>query len=398
MKISLLGQGFEPESINAVGKHLIELLSRKVFHTFTGISAFASEAGIIGLSDHFNTAKANFKNLNLIVGIDEEGTSKEALLEILNLNINSYIFYQEEPPIFHPKIYLFEGDAITTLIIGSSNLTARGLFGNVESALLIEFPKKDAQGTQLIAELKNYFKGLFDFNDPNLFKISEENIQDFIYRGIVPLENTRNKKHGKRPTEGKKENKEFLIFIPKRPTAKIPKEFRGKSKTNRKINKILEELETNDIIEIKLGSQVWQKTKLPSSDAQQVSGNTAITGVLRLGDANFKIDGEKIDRNTYFRDSVFGDLNWTSEPRANNSPLQIAKCKFKITIVNKDLGVHELKISHDPDRISGQHNIPTTIHWGRTLNSFLKKNNVTGKTLKLYYPDSEGNPFSIIIE
>ena len=92
MKISLLWQGFEPESINAVGKHLIELLSRKVFHTFTGISAFASEAGIIGLSDHFNTAKANFKNLNLIVGIDEEGTSKEALLEILNLNINSYIF------------------------------------------------------------------------------------------------------------------------------------------------------------------------------------------------------------------------------------------------------------------------------------------------------------------
>lgn len=151
MKITLLGQGFEPESINAVGKHLIELFSMKVFHTFTGISAFASEAGIIGLSEHINKAKANFKNLNLIVGIDEEGTSKEALIEILNLNINSYIFYQEEPPIFHPKIYLFEGDTITKLIIGSSNLTARGLYGNVESSLLVEFTQKDAQGIQLIA-------------------------------------------------------------------------------------------------------------------------------------------------------------------------------------------------------------------------------------------------------
>ena len=40
---------------------------------------------------------------------------------------------------------------------------------------------------------------------------------------------------------------------------------------------------------------VWQKKKLPSSDAQQVSGNTKITGVLRLGDADFKIDGVKTD-------------------------------------------------------------------------------------------------------
>ncbi|MGC1391021.1 MAG: phospholipase D family protein [Bacteroidales bacterium] len=398
MKITLLGQGYEPESVNAVGKHLMQLLSQTCFHTFTGISAFASEAGILGLSNYIETAKKNFKNINLIVGIDQEGTSKEALNEIKNLKINSFIFYQEEPPIFHPKIYLFEGNNKTKLILGSSNLTARGLFGNVESSLFVEFSGKDAQGNQLLTELKHYYKGLFKFNDPNLFKISETTIQDFIDRGIVPGENTRTKKYGKRPTEGKSNDKQFDTLIPKRPTAKIPKEFRGKSKTDPRVKKILDELETSDILQFELGSLVWQKKDLPNSDAQQVSGNTAITGVIRLGDANYKIDGEKIDRNTYFRNSVFGDLTWTSELRTNNSPLQVTKCKFNITIEKVNLGEHELKISHDPDRISGQHNIPTTIHWGAVLNSYLKKNNITGKTLNLYYPAKDGNLFSIVIE
>jgi hypothetical protein len=137
---------------------------------------------------------------------------------------------------------------------------------------------------------------------------------------------------------------------------------------------------------------------LPSSDAQQVSGNTAITGVIRLNDANFKIDGEKIDRNTYFRDSVFGNLIWTTEERTKNSPLQVTQCKFDIKINGNELGVKELKISHDPDRISEQHNVPTTIHWGSDLIPYLKANSIIGKTFKLYYPSEGSDIFSIIIE
>ena len=152
MKIIFLGQGYEPESKNSVGNHLLNLLSQKGFHTFTVISAFATEVGVVGLADYIVSAKNNFKKLNLIVGIDQEGTSKEALREINNLKINSYIFHQEEPPIFHPKIYLLEGAKETKLILGSSNMTARGLFGNVESSLHVEFSNTDKEGKNLLAE------------------------------------------------------------------------------------------------------------------------------------------------------------------------------------------------------------------------------------------------------
>lgn len=396
MKITFLGQGYEPESKNSVGNILRNLLAQKGFHTFTGISAFASDAGITGLADHIGNAKNNFKSLNLIVGIDQEGTSKEALLVINNLNINSFIFYQQESPIFHPKMYLFEGAEETKLILGSSNLTATGLFSNVESSLLVEFSNSDEEGKKLLSELKEYYQGLFSFNDPNLFKISVATIQDFIAKGIVPNETTRFKRYSKQTFE-KKNKKETGLQIPRRTTVKIPSSFRGKPKTSKTVRKIIKELEIDNIFQIAAGSLVWQKKKLPSSDAQQVSGKTKITGVLRLADANFKINGVKIDRNTYFRDDIFGNLNWSSKPRQNNSPYEIAKGKFNITISGKNLGVHKLKLSYDPERISDQHNIPTTIHWGSDMIAYLKVNNITGKTLNLYCP-LHGDIYTITIE
>jgi len=189
MKTTFLGQGFESSSADAIGNYLIKYLNQQNFHSFTGISAFASEAGIFGLSGHIQTAKQLFKKLTLIVGIDQEGTSKEALEEILNLNIDSYIFYQTETPIFHPKIYLFEGDKEIKLIVGSSNLTGRGLFTNVESSLLIEFDINDKEGATLLTTLKKYYKTLFDFSDNNLFKISKAVIDDFNARGVFLKKN-----------------------------------------------------------------------------------------------------------------------------------------------------------------------------------------------------------------
>ncbi|MCG3167673.1 MAG: hypothetical protein POELPBGB_03467 [Bacteroidia bacterium] len=397
MKITFLGHGYEPESKNSVGNYLLDFLSKNHFHTFTGISAFASEAGILGLADHIETAKRYFKNLNLIVGIDQEGTSKEALIEIYNLKINSYIFHQEEPPIFHPKIYLFEGIKETKLILGSSNMTARGLFGNVESSLLVEFLNTDKEGKRLLAELKDYYKDLFNFTDPNLFKITKEIIQGFIDKGIVPNEVVRTKKFGKQTKDEKNTEGKPSLIIPKRQTSKIPIRFRGKSKTNKAAEKIVKELEITDTITIEAGSLVWQKKKLPSSDAQQVKEDTNVRGVIGLSDSNFKIDGVKINRNTYFRNEVFAMLNWSLKKRNNNSPIEEAFCDFNIKILGKNLGVHKLRISHDAERAANQNNITTTIHWGSELITYLRNNSIIGKTLSLYYP-VKGTVYSIIIE
>ncbi|MFN8306119.1 MAG: phospholipase D family protein [Ferruginibacter sp.] len=409
MKTTFLGQGFESSSVDAIGNYLIQYLNRKDFHSFTGISAFASEAGIFGLSGHIQTAKAVFKNLSLIVGIDQEGTSKEALEEILNLNIDSYIFYQNEPPIFHPKIYLFEGDKEIKLIVGSSNLTGRGLFTNVESSLLIEFDVTDAEGATLLTNLKTYYKTLFDFSDSNLFKISQVVIDDFNARGIVPDESERKriysaKRASATPTTTTPTTN--TVTVPRRTTARIPANFPVKPRGSNATGAIQQPstIATPPPIQPAVVVQpiatppqprllVWQKLSLSRSDAQFVPAGTNGTGNLKLSQAGFRLNGLLINHNTYFRNQVFQNLSW-AKTKPTSTTYEETICNFDITILGTSHGIQPIKLSYDPIRISNQANTPSWLHWGNTLMTLLQQTNVTGRTLNLY---QTGQSFAIEI-
>lgn len=395
--------------MDAIGNYLIQYLNRQDFHSFTGISAFASEAGIFGLSGHIQTAKAVFKNISLIVGIDQEGTSKEALEEILNLNIDSYIFYQNEAPIFHPKIYLFEGDKKIKLIVGSSNLTGRGLFTNVESSLLIEFDIDDTEGNALLTNFKTYYKTLFDFSDNNLFKISQAVIDDFNARGIVPDESERKriysaKKASASPTTTTPTTN--AVTIPRRTTARIPANFPVKPKVViagagiQQPSTIATPPPAQPAVVIQPIPTppqprllVWQKLSLSRSDAQFVPAGTNGTGNLKLSQAGFRLNGSLINHNTYFRNQVFQNLSW-AKTKPTSTTYEETICNFDITIMGTPYGVQPIKSSYDPIRISNQANTPSWLHWGNTLMTLLQQTNVTGRTLNLY---QTGQSFAIEI-
>lgn len=392
MKISFLGQGFEDKSVDAVGNHLMNFLGQKDFDSFTGISAFASESGVYGLAQYLNTARSNFKNLNLVVGVDLEGTSKEALEEILALNINGYIFYQKEQPVFHPKIYLFEGAKEFRLIIGSSNLTRGGLFTNVESSVMIEFNSSDKEGLTLLAELKGYYKSLFDFSDPNLFKITANVIADFYSDGIIPDEATRRSYFHKKAltTSSQATTVTKKAGIQKRTTAKVPSSFPTKPRNaGPRITTSPQTTTIQSVTVPPIANQaqprllVWQKLSLSQSDAQFVPTGTNGTGNLKLSQARFKVNNAIIDQTTYFRNQVFNNLTWV-QTKPNNNSYEEAFCPFDVTILGNPIGTFTLKLSHDSVRIAGQGNTPTWLHWGNAILPFLQQTNITGRTLNLY--------------
>lgn len=396
MNVTFLGQGYEPISDNSVGKTLIKFFADKEFYSFTCISAFASQAGVNGLSKHIAIAKKHLKIITIVTGIDKEGTSKEALEALLSLNVNTFIFYQPSIAIFHPKIYLFEGKEKSELIIGSSNLTSLGLFTNVEASILVSIDNNKEVDRKIVEQVKEYFKGIFNFTDPNLQKLSKKIIAELIKAKLVPTEAERKAAYDKVIKGETVENEKIILKIfPKRLIAKVPPEFRVSKKIKAKA-KPLAATSTDGIFS--KGKLAWMKADLPKSIAQQVPKGTAIRGVLGLGDAGFKVNVIKIDRNTYFRNTVFGNLKWTSKERRNNSPIEETQCKFDINILGKNLGEHKLRISHDPERASNQNNILTDIHWGKTLNAYLKVNSVVGKTLYLYYPIEGSSTYSINIE
>lgn len=386
MTIKFLAQGYEAESKNAVGNYIIDLLNKKQFHSFTAISAFASEGAINGIASHIENAKSNFKHINIIVGVDQEGTSKEALYEIEGLSVNAYIFYQKESPIFHPKIYLFEGDE-TKIIIGSSNLTGRGLFINVESSLLVEFSKADKEGEALLGELKQYYKDLFDFTDSNLFKITKEIIQAFIDEGIVPNESVRRQLYGKHLKDVK--SPDTTLKIPKRKIASFPKAFKTKTRSTAK-SKFLSRTEIE-------GRQtlIWESGPLKERDLNIPKGsNTNPTGSMLFK----KGKTEGIDQRHYFRDVVFASLNWVFDTRIGSTHLEKAAALFRIIILGKDYGTFALTITHNPrtdTRSYEQNNGMTSLSWG-DAKSIIARDELIGRSAKLY--SNNTNEFSLIIE
>ena len=309
MQLQILGQGYEPTSEFSVGNQLIKFFAGKNFHSFTGISAFASQAGVNGLEKHISKARKYFKFITIVTGIDQNGTSKEALEALYNLKINAYIFFAPPPfPIFHPKIYLFEGNEKSELIIGSSNLTRPGLFSNVEASLLISIDNRIETDRKVVEQLKKYFSGIFDHSDPNLKKITKKLISDLVRGKVVPTEAERKARQEK---EEKSERSDALTIVskifPKRTIAKAPNEFRGTAakKINIKIPKSVSKTSENQ-----KGQLVWVRKKLPSSSVQSSGQGTNPTGGLRLVQDDYQVNGHKIHHTSYFRNDLFGSYDW----------------------------------------------------------------------------------------
>ncbi|MBS1742953.1 MAG: phospholipase D family protein [Bacteroidetes bacterium] len=382
MNITLLGQGFEATSQYSVGNQLIKFFVNKDFHTFTGISAFASQAGVRGLSKYIKTAKKHLNIITIVTGVDQKGTSKEALEELLALDINAFVFYQPSITIFHPKIYLFEGEAKSELIIGSSNLTSQGLFTNVEASLLVSIDNSSEADRKIVEQLKGYFKGIFDFSDPNLKKISKTIIAELVKAKIVPTEAERKAAYDKGIKAERKETENIISKIfPKRAIAKIPTEFRGTRKPTTKTTAAVAAVpsgSTSAKVEL-----LWESGKLTQRDLNIPKGsNTNPTGSMLFK----KGKTEDIDQRHYFRDTVFSSLKWTKDKNPQISHLERAEATFNIVIDGKPSGSFKLTLTHNPlttTRSYEQKNSMTQVSWG-DAKKVIAKDELIGKTAKLF--------------
>ena len=400
MEIQLLGQGYEKESKNSVGNHLIELLSDKEFLSFTAISAFISQAGVIGLSKHIKKAKEHLEVISIITGVDQNGTSKEALEALIKLDVKAYVFYQPSITIFHPKIYLFEGAKKSVLIIGSSNLTTQGLFSNIEASLLLKIDNEE--DNEIITQLKNYYKGLFDLTEPNLKKLNKKLIKGLVKAEVVPTEEERKAIQDKTKKVGNKETKNLIYqLFPKRVIAQIPSSFRKPRKSSKKEakKKIKKQKEAAEQAKANFDktSVLWESAPLTQRDLNiPTGGNTNPTGSMLFKKG--KNDG--IDQRHFFRDEIFNLLNWQNDPKKHLSHLERAITTFKIIVKGKELGTFELKLTHNSKTSTPtykQKNSMTSISWGKAK-AFIAKKELIGKTVKLYYQSGTDDQFVLVFE
>ncbi|MDQ3388027.1 MAG: phospholipase D family protein [Gemmatimonadota bacterium] len=106
-------------------------------------TAYAKMSGINHVYDILATfASTDGRTLRATIGIDQHGTSYEALAALLTLFAphGHELFVCHNPrikgsiasPTFHPKLWLFDDGAQAKLLVGSGNLTQGGLYTNYE--------------------------------------------------------------------------------------------------------------------------------------------------------------------------------------------------------------------------------------------------------------------------
>lgn len=104
------------------------------YSSLTIFSAFAKNSGVLRLKDSLKTFRTNNGTIRAFIGIDLDGTSYEALLNLYNLCDELYVIHSENfSTTYHSKIYLLENTDAAWCAIGSNNLTGGGLWTNFES-------------------------------------------------------------------------------------------------------------------------------------------------------------------------------------------------------------------------------------------------------------------------
>ncbi|MFG6090483.1 phospholipase D family protein [Enterobacter soli] len=135
-------------------KRLLDILRTGLkdphFNQLRIVTAYAKSGPLLRLKSDIETWLASGNSLCAILGIDQQGTSKEALTIAADLCKELYIT-RENGITFHPKIYLFDGPKHAKIIIGSNNLTVGGTETNFESSVILDLvlPDDDSIYTDL---------------------------------------------------------------------------------------------------------------------------------------------------------------------------------------------------------------------------------------------------------
>lgn len=140
MPISFISQGFNPggpsysKAVDKVG----DILSNPKISKFQAFVAFANETGVQSILSDIQRLIARGGSAHVFLGVDLQGTSKEALDCLINASIPASIVHSRNSVTYHPKIYTFEGPNYCAALVGSSNLTGGGLDQNIEASLFVE--------------------------------------------------------------------------------------------------------------------------------------------------------------------------------------------------------------------------------------------------------------------
>lgn len=346
------------------------------------VVAWVKRSGLARVWPQLQRVRARGNKTRLIVGIDGKVTTRQGLELAREMFSQVYVLHEENARTFHPKIYFAYGEEHCTLLVGSHNLTAGGLFYNQEAGLEVECSSVNP----LADALRSYIDRLIADSevcltlddellqrlvaDPH-YGLLDEDAEGAAWFGDGPAAGGAAAEHERRSREsvfGRSREARRRDPAPssraERPTPRpsvdgdsAPMDEPGPVQTPRVVRR-------------------WYK-KLTASDAQQpLTARSNPKGHMTLGRGR-----RAIASTSYFRDEFFRDLSWRSTD-TDRGTRQAADIEATVIVRGENLGRFTFSIDYQESRIAGQGNVPTWLHW-RDFNPYLRGHNHVGDTATL---------------
>ena len=373
------GQPFRDE--DTVGAFLAETLGEKSFSQLTIVVAWARFGGLRRFQSEFKAFRRRGAKLRVILGIDEGIATVPGLSLAIESADEVFVFHDRGARTFHPKLYLAEGEGRARLLVGSSNLTAGGLFSNYEAALEADFALPAEEADAALAGARGYIEKLLEDEEVCL-PLDSALLERLIESPRYAIASRERRSSGDRPKGVGKEDVDE-----RGETGEGGEEIFGKSRHLKASVPKLSKQAADDLkrAEPKTAPPPaplapvasWTKV-LPPSDAQHPpSPRSNPLGNVRLTKAKHDIDWL-----TWFRHQLFGPEEWTTVEDREGNDVEIAWVPFAVTIDGRSHGVVALQVDHAVHRESDQHNHATVLHWG-SLGLVLRKTDYSDYVLTL---------------
>lgn len=170
--MAILNQPFQGQ----LGNILIDKIENGDYNRIFVFSAFAKNSGVLRLKSSLEKFKQKNGEITAFIGIDLEGTSYEALLNLYSLCDSLYVIHSENmSTTYHSKIYLLENAVSAWCAIGSNNFTGGGLWTNFETASIQEYSLPEQHD-----ELENIYSIITKYSDSDYICSTKINSIDDI--------------------------------------------------------------------------------------------------------------------------------------------------------------------------------------------------------------------------
>jgi len=358
--------------------------------------AFVREAGLDALAE---AIKPIAEHTTFFVGIRNDITSIQAIKRLLTMKVALYaVDTGSHNTIFHPKLYFAANNEEAGVIIGSANLTFGGLHNNIEASSFMRLCLSNPADKKFADDVTSAFAEMLKAHPRHVFLIEDESHAEELFEsGRLADENVILAPSA--PSGVKKGERDDL------PPMELNRRKRHHLKTSvvkpvvvyaePAIKEAEIEVEQLQTVITAAKYLVWESKELTERDLNipKASG-TKPTGSMGWKKGAF----DDIDQRHYFREEVFADLDWVTDP---NRPIwERAQARFELVIKNLNYGIFDLKLSHNTDTESAtykQNNFMTQLHWGDTK-GHVAKHDLLGRILYLYRKDTNPPEFTIEID